>query len=110
MTNEAKKKQLPAFLVLTIISLVAAVVLAVTNEVTKGPIAEHAAAARTAAFRAVLPAAGYNEVAIPEGNDSVTACELLTGHEVEERQQIVGTFRCLTCRDDIFACFVPCCA
>ena len=72
MTNEAKKKQLPAFLVLTIISLVAAVVLAVTNEVTKGPIAAHAAAARTAAFQAVLPAAGYNEVAIPEGNDSVT--------------------------------------
>ena len=42
MTNVAKKKQLPAFLVLTIIALVAAIVLAVTNEVTKGPIAEHA--------------------------------------------------------------------
>jgi len=72
MTNVAKKKQLPAFLVLTIISLVAAVVLAVTNEVTKGPIAAHAAAERNKAFAAVLPAAGYNELTVPEGHASVT--------------------------------------
>ena len=72
MTTVAKKKQLPAFLVLTIISLVAAVVLAFTNEVTKGPIAEHAAAERNKAFAAVLPAASYNEMTIPEGHASVT--------------------------------------
>ena len=73
MTNVEKKKQLPAFLVLTIISLVAAVVLAATNAVTKGPIAEHARKARLAAFGAVLPAADYKEVAIPEGHESVTS-------------------------------------
>ncbi|MBQ7848656.1 MAG: FMN-binding protein, partial [Clostridia bacterium] len=59
MTNVANKKQLPAFLVLTIISLIAAVVLAATNEVTKGPIEEHARRAREAAFQAVLPADEY---------------------------------------------------
>ena len=72
MTN-VEKKQLPAFLVLTIISLVAAVVLAATNAVTKGPIAEHARKARLEAFGAVLPAADYKEVAIPEGHASVTS-------------------------------------
>ena len=70
--TKVEKKQLPAFLVLTIISLIAALVLAVTNEVTKGPIAAHAAAERTKAFAAVLPAATYNEMTIPEGHASVT--------------------------------------
>ena len=43
MTNPAaKKKQLPAFLVLTIIAVIAAIALAVTNQVTKDPIAAHA--------------------------------------------------------------------
>ncbi|MBQ3485936.1 MAG: FMN-binding protein, partial [Clostridia bacterium] len=73
MTNVAKKKEFPAFLVLTIIALVAAVVLALTNEVTKGPIAEHANRARTEAFNAVLPAASYEEAEIPAGHDSVSA-------------------------------------
>ena len=73
MTNEATKKQLPAFLVLTIIALVAALVLAVTNEVTKGPIAAQATAARDAAFQAVLPASTYNELTIPEGNAGVSS-------------------------------------
>ena len=72
MTNVAKKKQLPAFLVLTIIALVAAVALALTNKVTEGPIAEHAARERNKAFAAVLTAAGYNEMTIPEGHASVT--------------------------------------
>lgn len=40
-STPTKKKQLPAYLVLAIIALVAAVVLAVTNQVTKGPIQEH---------------------------------------------------------------------
>ncbi len=86
MTTVAKKKQLPAFLVLTIISLVAAVVLAVTNEVTKGPIAAHAAAERNKAFAAVLPAASYNELAVPAGHDSVTGLF----EAVDESGTVVG--------------------
>ncbi|MBQ7864856.1 MAG: hypothetical protein IJ350_00695 [Clostridia bacterium] len=39
--NAPTKKQLPAFLILTIIAVVAAVVLALTNMITAGPIAEH---------------------------------------------------------------------
>ena len=42
MSNPAQKKQMPAFLVLTIICLVAALALAGTNAITKGPIQEHA--------------------------------------------------------------------
>ena len=71
--SNVNKKQLPAFLVLTIISLVAALVLAVTNEVTKGPIAEHAARARREAFNTVLQAADYQEIEVPAGHESVSA-------------------------------------
>ena len=63
--NAPKKKQLPAFLILTIISVVAAVVLAVTNMVTAGPIAEHAMAALKEAFNAVMPAESYEEMTVP---------------------------------------------
>ena len=68
MTNQVQKKQLPAFLVLTIICLIAALALAATNAITKGPIAEHAMAAQRAAFGAVLTAEEYNEMTIPEGS------------------------------------------
>ena len=57
--NTPKKKQLPAYLMLAIIALVAAVVLAVTNMVTSGPIQEHAMAALKEAFGAVMPADSY---------------------------------------------------
>ena len=56
------KKQMPAFLVLTIICLVAALALAATNAVTAGPIEEHKAAARAANFSSVLSATAYEEV------------------------------------------------
>ena len=62
------KKQLPAFLVLTIICLVAALALAGTNAITKGPIAEHAMAAQREAFGAVMTADEYIEMTIPEGS------------------------------------------
>ncbi|MBQ7139779.1 MAG: FMN-binding protein, partial [Clostridia bacterium] len=62
------KKQLPAFLVLTIICLVAALALAGTNAITKGPIAEHAMAAQREAFGAVMTADEYVEMTIPEGS------------------------------------------
>ena len=68
MSNPAQKKQMPAFLVLTIICLVAALALAGTNAITKGPIQEHAMAAQREAFGAVMSADEYIEMTIPEGS------------------------------------------
>ena len=68
MSNPVQKKSRPAFLVLTIICLVAALALAGTNAITKGPILEHAMAAQREAFGAVMTADEYNEVTIPEGS------------------------------------------
>ena len=68
MTNQVAKKSLPAFLVLTIICLVAALALAATNAITKGPIAEHAMAAQREAFGAVMAADEYAEMTTPEGS------------------------------------------
>ena len=62
----SNKKQLPAFLALTIICLVAALALAATNAVTKGPIKEHAMKAQREAFGAVMTADEYVEMTIPE--------------------------------------------
>ena len=64
----SNKKQLPAFLVLTIICLVAALALAGTNALTKGPIQEHAMAAQREAFGAVMTADEYIEMTIPDGS------------------------------------------
>ncbi|MDD6050948.1 MAG: FMN-binding protein [Clostridiales bacterium] len=64
----SNKKQLPAFLVLTIICLIAALALAGTNAITKGPIKEHAMAAQREAFGAVMTADEYHEMTIPEGS------------------------------------------
>ena len=47
---------------LFIFSLVAAIGLAVTNEVTKGPIAEQAMAAQKAALNKVLPGCNYTDI------------------------------------------------
>ena len=67
MTNQAvQKKQMPAFLVLTIICLIAALALAGTNAITEGPIREHAMAAQREAFGAVMTADEYIEMTIPE--------------------------------------------
>ena len=68
MTNPAQKKSLPAFAVLTIICLVAALALAATNAITKGPIQEHAMAAQREAFGMVMAADEYIEMTIPEGS------------------------------------------
>ena len=57
---------------LFIFSLVAAVGLAVTNEVTKGPIAEQKIAAQKEALNKVLPGCNYEEIVdikdLPEGS------------------------------------------
>ncbi|MBQ7139478.1 MAG: FMN-binding protein, partial [Clostridia bacterium] len=82
MTNEAaKKKQLPAFLALTIICLVAALALAGTNAITKGPIAELAMAAQREAFGAVMTADEYVEMTIPEGSGASALVEAKVGGE-----------------------------
>ena len=75
----SNKKQLPAFLALTIICLVAALALAGTNAITKGPIAELAMAAQRAAFGAVMTADEYNEMTIPEGSGVSALVEAKVG-------------------------------
>ena len=81
MTNPAAKKSLPAFLVLTIICLVAALALAATNAVTKGPIQAHAMAAQREAFGAVMTADEYIEMTIPEGSGISALVEAKRGGE-----------------------------
>lgn len=66
MENKKARKGLPAFAVLGIIAVVAALVLALTNAVTKGPIAEHQMSALRASFAAVMPAENYTELEVPE--------------------------------------------
>ena len=62
MENKVSKKSLPPYVILGIISLVAALILAITNAITEGPIAEHKMAALQETFGAVMPAASYEEV------------------------------------------------
>ena len=69
----AGKKGLPAYIILGIIALVAAVALAVTNMITKGPIQERADAALREAFNAVMHAESYEAITIPSGYE-VSAC------------------------------------
>ena len=80
--NTPRKKQLPAFLILGIIALVAAVVLALTNALTKGPIAEHKMAALKEAFNAVMPADSYEEMTIPAGAEVSSLYAAKNGSEV----------------------------
>lgn len=73
MENNKARKGLPAFAVLGIIAVVAALVLALTNAVTKGPIAEYQMAALRTSFAAVMPAEDYAEIEVNEdyGVDSL---------------------------------------
>ena len=80
--NTPRKKQLPAFLILGIIALVAAIVLALTNALTKGPIAEHKMAALKEAFNAVMPADSYEEMTIPAGAEVSSLYAAKSGSEV----------------------------
>ncbi len=65
--NKATKKQLPSYVILAIIALVAALALAVTNAITEGPIKEHEEAAQNAAFQSVMEADAFSTMDIPEG-------------------------------------------
>lgn len=68
------KKQLPAWLALCIIALVAGLLLGATNEMTAGPIKLQTEAAANAARIAVLPEAGTFEALAPDENASVEQC------------------------------------
>ena len=81
MEKNTSRKQLPAFMVLCIISLVAAVVLAATNLITRGPIAEHQAAELQATLSTVLPADTYEAVTVPEGYSVTSLYEAKNGGE-----------------------------
>lgn len=74
--NTPKKKQFPAYVTLTIIAVIAAVVLAATNQLTKGPIAEHEMAALKETFGTVMPAESYEQVTLmlPTPMTVWTAC------------------------------------
>ena len=78
----AGKKGLPAYIILGIIALVAAVALAVTNMITKGPIQERADAALREAFNAVMPAESYEAITIPSGYEVSSLYAAKNGDEV----------------------------
>ncbi|MBQ8311804.1 MAG: FMN-binding protein [Clostridia bacterium] len=80
--NAPQKKQFPAFLTLTIIAVVAAVVLALTNMITAGPIAEHAMAALKEAFNAVMPAESYEAMTVPAEYEVASLYAAKNGDEV----------------------------
>ena len=69
MENQtAQKRKLPPFLMLALIALIAAVVLAATNMITKGPIEERRMAQLMEAFGAIMPDADdYEEITVPSG-------------------------------------------
>ncbi len=76
-------KRVPAFLILTIITLVAAVLLALTDSVTREPIATAARGEADAARLTVLPAAdSFDPVGAPEGVDDL--------YEAKAGGQLIG--------------------
>ncbi|NLV57868.1 MAG: FMN-binding protein [Clostridiales bacterium] len=65
-------KRMPAFLILTLITVIAAVLLAVTDQVTREPIAAAATGEADAARKAVLAAAEtFSQVVAPQGLDTL---------------------------------------
>ncbi|NCB05315.1 MAG: hypothetical protein EOM69_07305, partial [Clostridia bacterium] len=62
-------KRVPAFVTLCIITLVAAILLGLTNTVTEGPIAQAALVAANEARIAVMPDAdGFDELPLADGS------------------------------------------
>ena len=63
--KKPQKKLLPPYLMLALIALIAAVVLAATNAVTKGPIEERRMAQLMEAFGSIMPDADdYEEITV----------------------------------------------
>ena len=75
---------------LFIFSLVAAVGLAVTNEVTKGPIAEQKIAAQKEALNKVLPGCNYEEIVEIEGLAEGSLIDQMFIGKSEETGEIAG--------------------
>ena len=75
---------------LFIFSLVAAVGLAVTNEVTKGPIAEQKIAAQKEALNKVLPGCNYEEILEIEGLAEGSLIDQMFVGKSEETGEIAG--------------------
>ena len=72
--KKPQKKLLPPYLMLALIALIAAVVLAATNAVTKGPIEERRMAQLMEAFGSIMPDADdYEEITVSKdyGVDSL---------------------------------------
>ncbi|MBR6028808.1 MAG: FMN-binding protein, partial [Clostridia bacterium] len=98
MEAQKTRKSLPAWAILGIISLVAALALGLTNAVTEGPIREREAEELKATFSAVMPAESYEEISVPaSGYDGVTnlvsaqdADGNLVGYAVKARAQGYG--------------------
>ena len=92
------KKKFPPFVILALISLAAALVLALTNMVTAGPIEEHRMAALQEAYNSVLPAASYEPVSY-----DTSAYKNVTGlyKALDENGNIVGY--CVTARQQGYA-------
>ena len=65
--TKTTRKQLPAYLILALIALAAALLLAVTNAITAGPIKAHEDAAQNAAFQSVMEADSFSTMSIPDG-------------------------------------------
>ena len=65
--TKTTRKQLPAYLILALIALAAALLLAVTNAITAGPIKVHEEAAQNAAFQSVMEADSFSTMSIPDG-------------------------------------------
>jgi len=73
--TKTTRKQLPAYLILALIALAAALLLAVTNAITAGPIKAHEEAAQNAAFQSVMTADSFSTMSIPDGYNVTSLVE-----------------------------------
>ena len=73
--TKTTRKQLPAYLILALIALAAALLLAVTNAITAGPIKAHEEAAQNAAFQSVMTADSFSTMSVPDGYNVTSLVE-----------------------------------
>ena len=73
--TKTTRKQLPAYLILALIALAAALLLAVTNAITAGPIKAHEEAAQNAAFQSVMEADSFSTMSVPDGYNVTSLVE-----------------------------------
>ncbi len=82
--TKTTRKQLPAYLILALIALAAALLLAVTNAITAGPIKAHEEAAQNAAFQSVMEADSFSTMSIPDG------CNVTSLVEAKKEGKTIG--------------------